>query len=420
MKNTPWIFACLLFGVTGCSSNSWQETTQPQASDVAQILASAKPIRQDTISSATSFELPTEVRPCCAFGNRQRVEVGKIKVPFFQLPNTADIDALGLHIYGSSQFSMRKSDDSNVVEGEHNGILYTVKGGFIDLAHVRDTADNTVGLFYKIYPKLGQEFSIELEPELGARSIHFKAFPTEHLTEQQKRTLSIELAAYYAFKMAQGHEISQWHGFKSFPLFPELVSAYSLEDLYSNMLGAKLASKLVIDNLALSLNSYNRNMTVWIQQALEYLQPLNKELSSAAFNAVDGIWWDSHVPIPQKYMILKRNYQLTMQQTPALLTRSIINQGDNTDLDPVIPDDIKPLTLSLTDRDFNIVFDDISSMSMKIENRYLDSFSDHIPANLYPDNTLDSKVYPQIGLYDQQFDKKEYQAIMDKREQKLQ
>ncbi|GLT13586.1 DUF4056 domain-containing protein [Vibrio algivorus] len=58
--------------------------------------------------------------------------------------------------------------------------------GFIDLAHVRDTADNATGLFYKTYPKLGQAFTIALEPELGEREIHFQAFDTSHLTAAQK------------------------------------------------------------------------------------------------------------------------------------------------------------------------------------------------------------------------------------------
>ena len=406
-----WMTAFL----SGCSTYSWTETTQPQKEDVATMLSAETPISQDDATISTDFDLPNSVRPCCAFGNGQHVEVGKLKVPFFQLPNTADIDDIGPHIYSSSQFSMRKNDTTGSLQGEHNGVLYTLQGGFIDLAHVRDTADNTTGLFYKIYPKLGQEFTIKLDPELGDREIHFKAFDTSHLTVTQKRRLSIELAAYYGFKMAQGHEISQWHGYKSFPLFPELVSAYSLEDLYSNMLGAKLASKLLVEDLSLSVDDYNRNMSIWLYQTLQYLQPLDKELSSEAFDAVDGTWWNSEVPIPEKYMILKRNYNLTMQQTPALLSESDVKTRPNSGLIEKIDDDIQPLTLALATQDFGLVFDDISKMTMVINEKYRGSFIDHIPEALYPDFILDTKVYNDIAKHDQEFDRKEYQAILNEK-----
>ncbi|WP_157945990.1 DUF4056 domain-containing protein [Vibrio gangliei] len=410
------VLSCLGLLLAGCSSHSWVETAQPQPKDVANMLASNTPVKQEVAISANEFELPSSVRPCCAFGNEQHVEVGKVKVPFFQLPNTADIDNIGPHIYGSSQFSMRDNDTTGSLQGEHNGVLYTLKGGFIDLAHVRDTADNTTGLFYKIYPKLGQEFSIELEPELGARTIHFKAFDVSGLSEADKKKLSIELAAYYAFKMAQGHEISQWHEFKSFPLFPELVSAYSLEDLYSNMLGAKLASKLLMDGLAQSVDDYNRNMSAWLYQTLQYLQALDVTLSSQAFDAVDGQWWDSNTPIPEKYMILKRNYNLTMQQTPLLIREANLTKATDSALKEHINDGIEPLVLTLAEQDFDIVFDEISNMTMAIDEKYRETFTSHIPQTLYPDFVLDTRVYNQIAQYDQEFDSKEYQAILKERD----
>ncbi len=418
MKNNRIKAFSILLGICtfliGCSSHSWVETAQPQPNDVATMLVSSSPVKQHVAMTTNKFELPSSVRPCCAFGNRQRVEVGKIQIPFFHLPNTADINDIGPHIYGSSQFSMRDNDTTGSLQGEHNGVLYTLKGGFIDLAHVRDTADNTIGLFYKIYPQIGQEFTIELEPELGTRTIYFKAFDTSALNEAEKKKLSIELAAYYAFKMAQGHEISQWHEFKSFPLFPELVSAYSLEDLYSNMLGAKLASKLLIDGLSQSLEAYNRNMSAWLEQTLQFLQPLDMELSAKAFDAVDGQWWDSETPIPEKYMVLKRNYNLTMQQTPLLIKEEYLTKESDSALKDYINDALEPLVLTLAEKNLTIVFDDISNMTMNIDEKYRKTFASHIPQALYPNFVLDTKVYHQIALYDQEFDQKEYQAILDK------
>ncbi|GLT13587.1 hypothetical protein [Vibrio algivorus] len=59
-----------------------------------------------------------------------------------------------------------------------------------------------------------------------------------------------------------------------------------------------------------------------------------------------------------------------------------------------------------------IVFDDVSKMTMKIEDKYRDSFTNHIPEHLYPDYILNTQVYNDIAKYDQEFDRKEYQVLL--------
>lgn len=393
-----------------CSNSQWDTLQTPDDTSVYQMLQTPGLSEKANLflMKEGNIDLPKSVRPCCAFGNEQSVEVVNVKLPLFQLPNTVDLESIGPHIYGAGQFDARKPAGKAFPKIENNGVMYTVRGGFIDLAHVRDTADNTIGLFYAIYPQLGQDFHIDLSSELGARKIEFKAFDTADLNVKERKQLSIELAAFYAFKMAQGHEISQWHGFESFPLFSELVSAYSIEDLYSNMLGAKLAAKLLTDDLATSFDDYNQNMTIWIHSALKVLGPYEKKQTATLFKAVDGSWWDSSTPIPNKYMVLKRNYNLTTTQTPALIKLDELDSEHKELAAPLLRPNTKPQVLSLSEQSAGIKFSDISKMTMHINKKYLKSFA-HVPESLYPNQELNAKDYDAVAQYDKAFDKTEYQ-----------
>lgn len=114
------------------------------------------------------------------------------------------------------------------ISSEQDGLLYTTRGGFIDIAHVRDTADMTLYLFSHIWPQLGQAQTIELSQELAKRQITLFAF-TPPQDEAERFTLAAYLSSYLAFQVAAWHEIAQWYGFESVPGFSEGISAFSPE-----------------------------------------------------------------------------------------------------------------------------------------------------------------------------------------------
>ncbi len=101
---------------------------------------------------------------------------------------------------------------------EQNGLIYTHRGGFIDIAHVRDTADNTFFIFSQLYPKLGQRWRYFYSNELGVRRLQLNAF-TPPASMISRYTLAAWLSAHLAFELAQWHEIAQWYGFESVPGF---------------------------------------------------------------------------------------------------------------------------------------------------------------------------------------------------------
>lgn len=405
------------FILSACSSSQWETTEIPDEASVYAMLQTQGLSEKANLflNQKDQIELPKSVRPCCAFGNEQSVELGNVQVPLFHLPNTVDKDTIGPHIYGAGQFNSRRAVGKKLPQIENNGVMYTVRGGFIDMAHVRDTADNTIGLYYMIYPQLGKKFTLELSPELGARKIEFDAVDLSQLDNDMRRQMAIKLAAFYAFKMAEGHEVSQWHGYESFPLFSELVSAYSIEDLYSNMLGAKLAAKLLTDNLATSFDDYNKNMTIWIHSALDVLGAYEASQTATIFKLIDGAWWDSATPIPNKYMVLRRNYNLTQAQTPALIKLDELPFEKAADLRPLIQPNATPQKLALTDESSGIRFSSMSKMTMEIQPKYKASFK-HIPAHLYENDIIDAANYSKIASYDEIFDQDEYQQILNQKD----
>ncbi|VDZ97119.1 Uncharacterised protein [Salmonella enterica subsp. enterica] len=98
-----------------------------------------------------------------------------LPVPFYQLNNVVTVDSLGASISNNDHLY---SGVANLIglSGENNGIVYTLRGGFIDTAHVRDTADMTVYIFSQLLPKLGQAFTLNLGEELAERRLVFTAF----------------------------------------------------------------------------------------------------------------------------------------------------------------------------------------------------------------------------------------------------
>lgn len=117
---------------------------------------------------------PESLRPCCAFGYDLHVRAAGIPIPMYQIGNVLTLGTLGKHHYNDSAFGAVKNLLG--LSEEQNGLIYTRRGGFIDIAHVRDTADNTFYLFNRIAPTLGQAGRIFYSEELGVRRVQLNAF----------------------------------------------------------------------------------------------------------------------------------------------------------------------------------------------------------------------------------------------------
>ena len=271
-----------------------------------------------------NLDAPQGLRACCAFGYDLQAEVAGIPVPFYTIDNVVEADNLGQHHYNDSYFSA--AADLLGISKEKVGLIYTTEGGFIDIAHVRDTADYTLYLFSQIYPKLGEEWTLTLNHELASRQIHFSAF-TPPASPAERYTLSTYLAAKLAFQLAAWHEIAQWYGYQSVPGFSEGISAFSPEDLYSNLVGARLASSLILQGRAESLAIFSQSLESLIPIALKQLGAQERSQTRHAFDKVDGLWWNSAKRVPDKFLVLTRNYDVTDSRYPFLPTQAIPSLG---------------------------------------------------------------------------------------------
>ncbi|WP_261817312.1 DUF4056 domain-containing protein [Vibrio gallicus] len=263
--------------------------------------------------SAFAVEAPSGVRPCCAFGINMKSELGVVPVPFFRVDNIVEQSDLKQHLYNDGSQGVASS---LIGTGEEaNGLIYTAKGGILDTAHVRDTADYTYYLYNQIKGNLGQDKTIILTDELRSRVIHLTQRDLP-LTQKERLDVEIKLSAILAFRLAQWHEIAQWFGFTSVAGFKEYPSAFSPEDLYSNMLGAIIGIEILQRTPALSKTDYQQAFSATFLAKLKQLDAQPRASTESIMNALDKKWWDSDKRLPNKWVVKTRDYTPRLTLTP--------------------------------------------------------------------------------------------------------
>lgn len=263
---------------------------------------------------------PQGLRPCCAFGYSLKVKLWQIPLPFYRIDNIVEANKLGEHYYNDNFWGTLIALSG--FSKEKLGLLYSEKGGFIDIAHVKDTADYTLYLFTEIFAHLGENYQIQLDDELATRKIQL--FATQPpISYIERYTLSAYLAAELAFELAAWHEIAQSYGYESVPGFSEGISAFSPEDLYSNLLGARIALTLILQGQANSMAQFSAAMAKTLPLALEELGAYAKNETQQMFDQVDSLWWNSKMHVPEKFLLLKRDYETSSTRMPVMPLKNI-------------------------------------------------------------------------------------------------
>lgn len=283
---------------------------------------------------ATQLSSPEGVRPCCAFGVDLKASVGSVPVPFFSMDNVVSVNTLGKHQYNDGTASVIGSLFG--VVREKNGIIYTKKGGFIDIAHVRDTADYTFYLYQHIVVHLGSDYSITLHDELRTRVIKLN-YNKRLLSNVEHQGISAKLSGLLAFQLAQWHEIAQWYGLRSVGGWPEAASAFSPEDLYSNMLGANIAINIITMHNNLTLDKFLSLFEKHLVENLHKLGATNSNTTRDMIRQFDGIWWDSNERLPNKWIVTKRDYCLRHELMPNGISNGQVDsvkEGQKLSLEP--------------------------------------------------------------------------------------
>jgi hypothetical protein len=175
---------------------------------------------------------------------------------------------------------------------EKNGMVYTCRGGFIDIGHVREAADRTSYIKDLLSENLVQkhtEISFKvIEPSVYQVTITYP--PGWHSLEKEEKEaiiheVSLQMAQSFTHTTLVWHEILTWYGFSSIGVFPERISSFSPEDTYSDLLGITLAAQALKEPL------YNRTMTKLLNETLKELEVQPAETARRAAHEIEGKWY---------------------------------------------------------------------------------------------------------------------------------
>jgi len=179
------------------------------------------------------------------------------------LQSVADPSKLGAH---------RQKSEKKV------GQIYTRRGGFIDVAHVRNMADNAKSVFDAIAASGGAKGT-------RIRTRHGELTLTSQLPRDRK--LWADLAMSTAYDDGLGYEIMAY-GVRflgkpvAFGMFP---SAFSPEDLTSNYLGVHLAREALLRG-----GDFNQEMTRGLAAAFKEMDAVSPDQTREALEAIKGRW----------------------------------------------------------------------------------------------------------------------------------
>jgi hypothetical protein len=212
---------------------------------------------------------------------------------------------------------------------EHNGAIYTCRGGFIDFSHLRASADWSVYLTFKI---IKDNADFDLPPKDGSLRLHFKDL--DELTVEDIASLGQKIA----FERLVWHEISSWYRHRPNFKLPEQQSAFSPEDIYSDFLGTLIGKNIALRILNKEEDlTYSQIASEEIKKAVSQLLPLStKDDSRRAYDIVDrskqrqlskakrnkDIWWDSHIVFLDQRYVFKRYMNIGPKLDPWLVPKA--------------------------------------------------------------------------------------------------
>lgn len=310
---------------------------------------------------------PTSLRPCCVFGKDVGAEVRSRAVPGYEIRNILDIDSLGQHQYNKGVVALEPRGGERILSNETSGILYTCRGGFIDIAHVRDNADRTLYLVSQIGRIAAAGGSFPITGEGATRRIVVNKVDPRLVRAYGLREVVTSLAEWVDYQTSIWHEIATWYEWSSTP-FSEKPSAFSPDDLYSNLIGARIAGTIVRRAGATSEIEYNRSVTLLLRDALIKLGPLPEAATTRAFDYVDGIWWDSTKRVPNNQLVRHRNFTIGPKLYPWKLADagvSVALRAAQREFDQYCKSDWTPLGLTVPERLGGVSFKQMATLEIQ-------------------------------------------------------
>jgi len=226
---------------------------------------------------------------------------GAAHARFLTSPEARALPRARIACYPSSTMGVRYPDPFHLgphsyafSPWERNGIVYTCRGGHIDITHLRKACDWTAYLAYHMRQALlsnKTSFSYKMhEPSKYYLRFEYPrgwASLPRQMRERIAADIAIQVAEYCTYNGMVWHEMLTWFGYKAAGFYPEYASAFSWEDIYSNLLGCRLAVEAMRD----PNQDYNQAMTAVIGQELQRLGVQPKPAAWQAGQAVRNQWF---------------------------------------------------------------------------------------------------------------------------------
>jgi hypothetical protein len=224
------------------------------------------------------------IRTCCSFG----IDMQMFAIPGVKISEITSLNKIGSHHY---------LGDSS----EGNGIIYTRRGGFVDMGHLRDQIDWMSFLYLQLKEnKINGKLNLVLGHEGGEKSLSVQ------IPSDLSNSDLVLLAGKIAYDLSVWHEIATWFGTSTIPFVPERYSSFSIEDAYSNLLGVTIGIKALQSELP-----YEQAVTELIVKTLNDLEAVTSEAETIqAMNAVQNIWWTNEKRLPNGKVLLQRQIQV--------------------------------------------------------------------------------------------------------------
>lgn len=240
--------------------------------------------------------------------------MGSIPFPgIVSLYAITDPEDLGEHIYQDG------TPFKGLVE-TGRGLMYTCRAGFLDLAHIRNTVDNTAHIHARMrYALRNSRRCVRFrlaEPSIYTVEI---AYPEAWFAlEQPERErladdLAITAGEAIGFHAMTWHEILTWYGYKSAIVISEKGSAFTYEDIPSHAVGARIAGRALRDLDAIRASAgapesepgtgeFADAVTAALDEMLGELGVVEPEASRDAVDLVGGRWW-SEITVNRRLVV---------------------------------------------------------------------------------------------------------------------
>ena len=406
------LLAVLLTGSSGCATRQkWEGGPIARPELIAQEF-SPQLITGDPAPPIPTIAPPRHLRPCCAFGTGLHIELSGAQIPGFSLTNVIGAGDLGPHQYDNGAVSFEQSrPGGDLISIESNGLIYTCRGGFVDTAHLRDWSDWTLYLSTAIALTLETGTTIDLADEGGKRRIVTQPLHPLLVAGYGRLPIAVPLAQWLAFQLSVWHEIATWYGWSSSPMFSEKASAFSPEDLYSNLLGIKTAAVLIYGNEVTSEAAYNESMNAAIPGLLQRLGGCPGEVGQMAMRSVDGLWWDSTVPLPEKALVRRRNMDYGAALTPWLVSRATPSSESTRKIAEYCKGADQPIVLQMPDDYAGVPFGEKVRLEIEVSEELADH--EHFPLPRPGSRLITQEDFPAIISHIRAENEQEFGADAD-------